>query len=326
MRIWLLIAVVLPTAVGAEDAPSWAEVVVEPPPAAVSVDAGERLYGWNCMPCHGAEGRGDGPTAQRLGLRPRDLTRGLFKLKSSVPGEMPFDDDLYRTITVGLPVSGMPGFAHALDPEHRWAVVGYIKTLFRPDVPARTRVVAPPDPGDPVRGEALFESCKACHGERPTADLRDAEGRPARIPDLARGPVEFLGGAKASDVFRVLTTGMEGSAMPSFASLPEADRRDLAAFVAARYRPVPAGERLYFAKGCVACHTMGKGRHLGPDLQGVGGRRSRDWLSRWLQDPEAMIRSDDDARRLFEEYRIAMPAPELTPDERAAIVDFLAGR
>lgn len=320
MRVWVLALLFGPTAV------TWSEMEVVPPPAAVSVDAGERIYGWNCLPCHGPEGRGDGPVAQRLGLRPRDLTRGLFKLKSSLPGEAPFDDDLYRTISVGLPVAGMPGFSHALDPEHRWAVVAYVKTLSRPDVPARTRVVAPGGPADLVRGERLFAACSACHGERPTADLRDAEGRPARVPDLTRGPVEFLGGARASDVFRVLTTGMESSAMPSFASLPEADRRDLAAYVAGRYRPVPEGERLYYAKGCVACHTMGRGRHLGPDLQGVGSRRSRDWLSRWLRDPELMIATDAEARRLFEEYRVAMPTPELTDAERASLVDFLGGR
>src|SRR5262245_49565745 len=82
----------------------WSGVAVPPaPPASTGLlDLGERLYGWNCFPCHGAEGKGDGPQALRQGLHPRDFTRGLFKLKTSPPGEMPFDDDLYRTVTVGI--------------------------------------------------------------------------------------------------------------------------------------------------------------------------------------------------------------------------------
>ena len=50
--------------------PRWAAVAVGDrtlPPGA-QADLAERLYGWNCMPCHGADGKGDGPQAVRLGL------------------------------------------------------------------------------------------------------------------------------------------------------------------------------------------------------------------------------------------------------------------
>lgn len=311
----------------------WADVEVPPKPALGPLaEAGERLYGWNCLPCHGAEGKGDGPNAKRLGLRPRDFTRGLYKLKSSPAGEAAFDEDLFRTLTVGLPVSFMPGFREALTPDDRWAVVAYLKTLGRGgDGEAKTKI--PPSKGaaDVARGARLFAACAPCHGPQGRADgpsaaaLTDVEGRPARLPDLSRGEVEFLGGAKASDVYRVLATGMEGSPMPSFAALPEEDRRDLAAFVTTLYRPVPAGERLYFAKGCVACHTLGKGRHLGPDLQGVGARRSADWLRRWLRSPQAMAAVDPDAKALLQIYQVVMPEPDLAPAELDALTAFLAG-
>ncbi|HEX7901861.1 MAG TPA: c-type cytochrome [Planctomycetota bacterium] len=296
---------------------AWSEVEVPPAPAGLErlAEAGERIFGWHCLPCHGPEGKGDGPHAARLGLRPRDLTRGLFKLKTSPPGQGPFDDDLYRTITAGLPVRYMPAFREPLGPEDRWAVVAFVRTLSRDD-PPRARVEAPAGTPDVLRGAGLYrDGCAACHGR----------GFDGPIPDLGRGEVEFLGGARVTDVYRVLTTGLEGSAMPSFASLPANDRRDLAAFVTTLYRPVPAGERLFFGKGCVACHTIGKGRHLGPDLAGVGTRRTSAWLAGWLRSPERMAATDPDARRLLAEYKIAMPEPNLAEGEVGALAGYLSG-
>ena len=38
------------------------------------------------------------------------------------------------------------------------------------------------------------------------------------------------------------------------------------------------GKELYETKGCPACHTIGGGRLVGPDLAGVAERRDRDWI------------------------------------------------
>lgn len=305
--------------------------------------AGERLYGWNCLPCHGPEGKGDGPTAQRVGLRPRDFTRGAFRLKTSPPDEMPFDDDLYRTIAVGIPVAGMPGFP-AFSDEDRWAVVAFVRTLAAVPVPdgparnlfdshpARTRVVAPAGGGDDARGGELYRAkagCAACHGpdgrgDGPSAaSLTDAQGRPALLPDFSRGEVAFKAGSRPEDVYRILTTGMPGSPMPSFASLPESDRLDLAAFVATLYRPVHPGERLFLESGCVSCHTVGRGRLIGPDLAGVSRRRPRPWLRGWLVDPQKMIATDPEARKLYEQYGSPMPSFPLQDREIDALLDYL---
>jgi len=71
-----------------------------------------------------------------------------------------------------------------------------------------------------------------------------------------------------------------------------------------------------FESKCFACHSMGHGKKLGPDLAGVTKHRSADWLTRWLKDPEAMLKSDADAKKLLKEYNnIPMPNQNLTDTE-----------
>jgi len=325
----------------------WAEVKIDAAPLVTDdlLERGERLYGWNCMPCHGAEGKGDGPVADRLALRPRNYTRGLFKFKTSGEGEAPFDEDLYRTITTGIAASGMPSFA-TFEPVERWALVAHVKSLaqaarddgglirFFERYPARTRVAlpAPPATGDEVRGGWLFRTgaqCALCHGGRGRGDgpasagLSDALGRPVRSPDMTRGEVTFKAGDRPEDIFRVLTIGMPGSPMPSFRSLAERDRWDLAFFVASLYEPIPEGERLFLTAGCLSCHTVGKGRLIGPDLAGVAQRRKPDWLRRWLQDPPRML-LDGALKAEFKDYPTPMPNLNLSGAEIDLLAEYLA--
>jgi cytochrome c oxidase cbb3-type subunit 2 len=325
----------------------WSSVRVEARPfdAGGHEDLGERLYGWNCMPCHGAEGRGDGPVSLRLGLRPRDFTRGAFKLKSSHPDEMPFDEDLFRSISAGFPQGAMPPFED-FTAEERWALVDHVKSLAQVTLedgrvirrfeahPAKTRISIPPDSseGDPVQGSRLFVSvvqCARCHGERGRGDgpaapgLRDEGDRPVAMPDFAQGRLSFKAGIQPEDVYRVLTTGMAGTAMPSFLSLAEKDRRDLAAYVTGLFQPVRPGEELFLTLGCIHCHTVAKGRLVGPDLSGIAGRRDRTWLRRWLKDPPAMLASDDQARAMAREYPVPMPSLNLSEADVDQLVDYL---
>lgn len=265
--------------------------------------------------------------AGRLGLRARDFTRGLFQLKTSPQEEPPFDDDLFRTITAGVPASGMPPF-HDLTARERWALVACVKALARIEpAAARTRIVAPAVRGDAARGAALYgPACSPCHGSDGAGKGPASGGLEIQPPDLARGEVVFKGGSGPADLFRGLTTGLAGTPMPSFASLPGRDRADLAAFVSTLYRPVPRGERLFLTAGCMTCHTLGKGRLIGPDLLGVARRRDRAWLRRWLSDPSALIATDKEARRLAREYGSPMPDPGLTAAEIEQVLDYLASR
>lgn len=85
---------------------------------------GKSVFTANCVPCHGADGRGDGPRAAGLNPPPRNYTSGVFKFGTSVLA-------MYHTVTNGSPGTSMPSFV-ALTPEERMAVVHYIRATFIP--------------------------------------------------------------------------------------------------------------------------------------------------------------------------------------------------
>lgn len=84
----------------------------------------------------------------------------------------------------------------------------------------------------------------------------------------------------------------------------------------------------YFRQNCSVCHTVGKGRLIGPDLEGVTKRKDRAWLIKFLQGPQAMIDSGDPyaAQLLKDAHGIAMPnVGGMTPDLASALLDLIEG-
>ena len=72
-----------------------------------------------------------------------------------------------------------------------------------------------------------------------------------------------------------------------------------------------AGKQAFESK-CLACHSIGQGKKLGPDLAGVSKRRSEAWLAKWLKAPEAMLQTDADAKAMLKEYNnLPMPNQSL---------------
>ncbi len=219
-----------------------------PPRSAFPAAEAERLYLSLCAPCHGARGRGDGPNASLFSPRPRDFTRGVFKLKSTKSGFPPSDEDLFETISRGIPGTGMPAWGGRLSRENIRLLVGYVKRFSDAfDVEGVEPIDEPTEP--PVatderirRGRALFAdaskgACFQCHGESGRGDgpsapaLVDDAGNPLPPRDLTR-PWEFKRGSSARDVFVTLSAGMDGAAMPSYEGALNADERwDLALFV-----------------------------------------------------------------------------------------------
>ncbi|MFN3404613.1 MAG: c-type cytochrome [Cytophagaceae bacterium] len=78
---------------------------------------------------------------------------------------------------------------------------------------------------------------------------------------------------------------------------------------------IAEGEKLYNSS-CKACHSIGKGAVVGPDLANVHERRSAEWLKKFIKSPSAMIgEGDAEAVKLFEEFnKIMMPDQSFLSD------------
>ena len=82
-----------------------------------SIARGKALYETHCLPCHGAEGHGDGPVGQKYTPQPMNLTLEYVQQQP--------DGQIFYTITYGSVV--MPFYHDAIVPVDRWNVVNYVK-------------------------------------------------------------------------------------------------------------------------------------------------------------------------------------------------------
>ena len=74
--------------------------------------------------------------------------------------------------------------------------------------------------------------------------------------------------------------------------------------------------KLAFESKCLACHSLGGGRKLGPDIAGVTKRRTDAWLAKWLRNPEKMLETDPDAKAMLKAYNnLPMPNQNLPEAE-----------
>ena len=79
-----------------------------------------------------------------------------------------------------------------------------------------------------------------------------------------------------------------------------------------------------FGQICAACHTIGGGALIGPDLEGVSERREASWMKVHIQTPSVHHDQGD----LFsvanlEKYGLQMPALGLNDQQVEAVVAFL---
>jgi mono/diheme cytochrome c family protein len=81
-----------------------------------------------------------------------------------------------------------------------------------------------------------------------------------------------------------------------------------------------------FRQNCMSCHTIGGGRLTGPDLKDVSARKDRDWLTRFITDPRALIDAGDPyALQLMQEARNAvMPTlPGMTRSRAQSLMHLI---
>ena len=80
-----------------------------------------------------------------------------------------------------------------------------------------------------------------------------------------------------------------------------------------------------FKANCTACHMIGGGRLVGPDLQGITEKRTKDWLKKWINSSSELIASGDaDAIAIFEEYnKVAMTNFYFSDEDSEALYAYL---
>lgn len=76
---------------------------------------------------------------------------------------------------------------------------------------------------------------------------------------------------------------------------------------------IKKGEETFAAKGCSACHKIGGGKLVGPDLKGVTARRDETWIKKMILRPDVMIKDDETAKKLFVEHLTPMPNQGVNP-------------
>ena len=84
------------------------------------------------------------------------------------------------------------------------------------------------------------------------------------------------------------------------------------------------GQALY-KRLCAGCHTVGSGDRAGPDLAGIAGRRDRDWLIRFISNPEKMrVQRDPVALDLAAKFpSVRMPAMAVSSTDAADLLAYI---
>ena len=207
-------------------------------------ESGKTLYLRNCAQCHGDKGDGTGYATPHLSPRPRDFTLRRFKVRTTPNGALPTHPDLVNIIRRGMPYTSMPPWPNLSDQEVS-DLAHFIKTFSAEfsnaqDIAPVEIPSAPSATNESIElGKKLYEEngCIKCHGplgrgDGPSAPtLVDDLGYRIRAANLAQSWT-FRGGSSREEIFKTMSTGFNGTPMPSFAdALPPEQRWAITDFI-----------------------------------------------------------------------------------------------
>ncbi|MBE9503935.1 MAG: c-type cytochrome [Proteobacteria bacterium] len=193
-----------------------------------NVDNGTEVYNKRCVWCHGEEGDGMGPGADRMNPPPRDFTSGMYKINTTGFDDMvPNDEDIYRMIADGMPNTNMPGWSDILSEQDMWDLVAYLKTFAgyeeeKPETQVDFGKQIPSSEDSLKKGAELFKDrCSECHGDAGKGvaikKLKDDLGYRTWPRNLTK-PWTFRGSNDPKDIYARISTGIPGTQMPNFAN------------------------------------------------------------------------------------------------------------
>jgi mono/diheme cytochrome c family protein len=234
------------------------------------LEHGREQYVQNCYACHGMAGDGKGPASHYYRPPPRDLTKGLYKFGGVVDG-LPHDEDFVRILQHGLAGTPMLAWdipqaeLHAIiqyvkSLSHVWQEAEELGK----QIPVDTDSWQGKQQEAIARGKQIYHglaTCQQCHpayatkqemyeaskavGNRPLTEFRRQPFQPetkesqyqADGKKMVIMPPDFLfnevrSGHEVKDLYRVISAGIPGTAMPTwYEALPASDVWAMAYYV-----------------------------------------------------------------------------------------------
>lgn len=156
---------------------------VTPPTSPPMALVGQAIYQENCAPCHGVDGKGDGPTAPDL-TSPATAFADPNAIWERSPAQ------LFHTTKFGRIEKLMPPWLNQLDDSQIWQAVAYAWSLHTTQANLQ------------AGAELYAQSCANCHGEKGAGDGPEATPDLIDFTDLtnsmARSQADWQGGWQAA--------------------------------------------------------------------------------------------------------------------------------
>jgi DMSO reductase family type II enzyme heme b subunit len=163
----------------------------------------------------------------------------MFKFRSTPSGEPPIDEDMEKVIIEGVPGTSMFGWEGKFSDEGMEALIEYIKSFDEETFEIEGEPIEIGEP-PPVTDELIAigidiydkAKCWECHGKYGRGDgekgwqpnFKDDWGDKIWPTNFAH-PWELRNGASLEDLFRSISTGLDGTPMPSFADAYSDEQR-----------------------------------------------------------------------------------------------------